>query len=164
VALLDGDFETARTRWRDAADVRSGGPIHVFFLAIFAAYAGRMDEACDLLGQVADAGASALSPMSAAIRALFRRDTDAAAELLGSQTLRDFARLDKEFSWWLAAACSHVGEADEALHWLANAIDLGFTNHHFFSAIDPFLATLRGDPRFEALMERAREKQRAFDV
>jgi hypothetical protein len=55
-------------------------------------------------------------------------------------------------------------ETDEALHWLANSIDLGFTNHHFFSAIDPFFAKVRDDARFKALIEYAREKQRAFDV
>jgi hypothetical protein len=37
-------------------------------------------------------------------------------------------------------------------------------NHRFFSTIDPFLATLRGDPRFETLIERAREDQRSFEV
>jgi hypothetical protein len=67
-------------------------------------------------------------------------------------------------SWWLAAGCSHCGWTEEALHWLANAIDLGFVNHRFLSTIDPFLAALRGEPRFQVLMERAREKQRAFEV
>ncbi|MGA2631249.1 MAG: protein kinase [Terriglobia bacterium] len=164
VALLDGDFETALRRWRDPVDLRAEAPIKTFFLAIFSVYAGRMGEACNLFGQVVDAGAPALSMLSAALRALFRRDTDAAVQLLGSQAHRDLARLDKEFSWWLAAACSHCGMTEEALHWLANSIDLGFVNHRFFSTIDPFLAMLRGDPRFEALIERAREKQRAFEV
>jgi hypothetical protein len=36
-------------------------------------------------------------------------------------------------------------------------------NHRFWSEIDPFLAPLRTDPRFQALMARAREKQRAFE-
>ena len=74
------------------------------------------------------------------------------------------ARLDKEFSWWLASALSFAGYADETLHWLANAIDLGFVNHRFFSKIDPFLATLRGDSLFEALMESAKKKQLAFEI
>jgi serine/threonine protein kinase len=164
VALLDGDFETALTRMRDAAEVGGGEPIQIFFLGICSAYAGRLDEACDHFGRTVDTGAPAISTMSAALRALYRRDIDTARKLLGSQTLIDLARLDKEFSWWLASAFSFAGYADETLHWLANAIDLGFVNHRFFSKIDPYLARLRGDPRFKALMERARERQRAFEI
>jgi len=41
---------------------------------------------------------------------------------------------------------------------------MGFINHRFFAENDPFLANLRGDPRFEALMERAREKQREIEA
>jgi len=37
-------------------------------------------------------------------------------------------------------------------------------NHRFFSTIDPFLAPLRGDPRFEAMMARAREKQAELEA
>ena len=163
VALLDGDFEVALRRWRDPADLVVEAPIKTYFLAIFLVYAGRIDEACDLFSQVVDVGAPGMSMVSAALRALFRRDKDSAAAFLGNQALRDVATLDKEFSWWLAAGCSFVGEMDEALHWLANSIDLGFTNHHFFSAIDPFLAKMRGDARFEALMDRARQKQCRFE-
>lgn len=67
-------------------------------------------------------------------------------------------------SWWLSAGCSHCGWTGEALYWLANAIQLGFLNHRFLATIDPFLAALRGDTRFEALMDRAREKQRALKM
>jgi hypothetical protein len=47
---------------------------------------------------------------------------------------------------------------------MSNSIELGFTNYHFFSAIDPFLAKMRGNPGFETLTERARERQRALGV
>ena len=164
VALLDGDFEGALRRWLDAVDSAGGEVIKPFFLAIFAAYAGRMDEACDLFGKFADAGLGGISLVSAVLRALFRRNTKTAAGLLENQVLRDYATLDKEMSWWLAAGCSHCGQTEEALHWLANSIELGFTNHHLFSALDPFLANIRGDARFKALIERARHKQRAFEV
>ncbi len=164
VALLEGEFETALRRWQDTIASVEDTPIKNFFLAIFSAYAGRLDDACHLLSQFADAGIGAMSNFSSVLKALFHRDAQAAVGLLEDQAVRDYARQDSEMSWWLAAGCSFVGEVDEALHWLANAIDLGFVNHVFFSTMDPFLATLRGNPRFEALMERARQKQQEFGI
>ncbi len=163
VTLLDGDFETALRRWQDPADMLAQTPIKTHFSAIFSVYAGHLDQACDLFGQVCDTAMPALSMTSAALRALFRREREASATFLGNQVLRDIATLDKEFSWWLAAGCSYCGLTEEALHWLANSIDLGFVHHVFFSKIDPYLSSLRDNPRFESLMERAREKQQALD-
>ncbi len=164
VALLDGDFPDSLGKWRDAIAMGGDVPIKTFFLAIIAAYAGRLEEACNFFGQFADADLGGMSTVSAVLRALFRRDTKAATGLLENQAIRDYATLDKEMSWWLAAGCSHCGWTDEAVHWLANAIELGFLNHRFLSTMDPFLAALRGDPRFQALMELAREKQRALEI
>jgi hypothetical protein len=47
------------------------------------------------------------------------------------------------------------------MNWLEQAITWGFTNHQFLSA-DRYLAPLHHDARFEALMEKARHRQREF--
>jgi hypothetical protein len=73
-------------------------------------------------------------------------------------------RTDWMLAWWLADSYARLGDHDAALDWLGTAIDCGFCNHRFWSTIDPMLAPLRGDRRFEALMNRAREKQRVFGV
>ena len=163
VALLDGEFETALRSWRDVVATGDDEPIKPFFLAVFAVYAGRVDEACELFGRFGRCGLGAISGMSAVLGSLFTHDPRAANELLSDQNVRNYATQDKEMSWWLAAGFSFAGVADEALHWLGNAIALGFVNHHLFSRVDPFLAALRGNPRFEELMDRVREKQRAFE-
>jgi len=37
-------------------------------------------------------------------------------------------------------------------------------NYPFLSRIDPWLETIRGDPRFEALMARVRHEREAFEA
>lgn len=78
--------------------------------------------------------------------------------------LQSYVRRDKEFSWFIADCLAIIGETESALDWLSNSIEKGLINDQFFSEFDPFLTPLRSNRRFQALMERAREKQRAFVV
>lgn len=57
-----------------------------------------------------------------------------------------------------------VGDHEGAIDWLERAVQWGFCSHRFLGELSPFLAALRGLPRFEALMEVAREKERAYDA
>ena len=50
------------------------------------------------------------------------------------------------------------------MSWLEAALAWGFSNHRFWAERNRFLAPLRGDPRFGALIDRAKEKQREFDL
>jgi tetratricopeptide (TPR) repeat protein len=69
---------------------------------------------------------------------------------------------------WLSREVAHgfalLGEKEEALNWLENAINQGFINYPFLSKHDPFLANLRGEERFKKLMERVKYEWEHFEV
>ena len=84
-------------------------------------------------------------------------ERESALKWMTPEALRT-CRLSFQKSWWLACAYVMLGDTDSALDWLENAIGLGFLNHRYLAEIDPVLAPLRGDPRFRAMMARAREE------
>lgn len=134
------------------------------FEGLAAAYSGHTEHACAVFERVANARAGPWCKIGDAYIAALRSDRAAVSEIATSDAIATYARRDKELSCWLADCLTRVGATDEALGWLANSIERGSIDHRFWSEIDPFLAPLRGDPRFLALMERAREKQREFVV
>ena len=162
VALISGDVEAAVAAARRMVDLAGAEPMAKMWAGMISAHAGREEEACRLLRQAAASG-EAWSVGGAVWDAALRQDRKAFRRAVADNPLLELAKMDKEFSWWLADSFALMGDTDEALRWLESAIDLGFTNHHFWSEIDPFLAPLRPDPCFQALMNRARDKQRAFE-
>jgi len=64
---------------------------------------------------------------------------------------------DQFYPFCLATVFACIGDTEEALTWLTQAVSWGFSNHRFLAEHNRFLAPLRGDPRLEALMEKARE-------
>ena len=71
---------------------------------------------------------------------------------------------DQFYPFCLATVFACIGDTEEAMTWLTQAVSWGFSNHRFLAEHNRLLAPLRGDPRFEALMEKAREKEREFEV
>jgi len=166
VEFFDGRFEEAATRFRDyLIKVTPGQPILVWWLAQALAYAGRIDEAKLNFEQVAKTEAVPLSDLSALFYQALEGNRSRVQELLASNaTLREAAKTDEWFPNFIAACLVQVGDNDGALEWLERAITRGFSNHRFLSEHSRFLAPLRGDPRFWALMERARKTQQTFVV
>lgn len=74
------------------------------------------------------------------------------------EDLRNDARSDMLFSWLLAECYALLGELDEAVEWLRNAVDGGFLNPRFFSEVDPFLEPIRALPEFQELMEQLEQR------
>jgi disulfide oxidoreductase YuzD len=57
-----------------------------------------------------------------------------------------------------------IDDKEQALDWLSNAIDRGFTNYAFFSQYDTILGRLRSEPRFDALIQKAKYELERFDI
>jgi hypothetical protein len=88
-------------------------------------------------------------------------------ELLRIMTpeLRAAAQWDGIFAWWAADCFALVNEADGAMDFLERAVEFGFINEPWRSKYEPFLSSLRSQPRFNRLMEgiRSLEGFRAVD-
>jgi hypothetical protein len=73
-------------------------------------------------------------------------------------------RRDFMWSWFVACGYAMLADAGSALDWLENAVELGFLNARYLGEIDPLLAPLRRDPRFQVLMARANEMRRRLEA
>jgi serine/threonine protein kinase/tetratricopeptide (TPR) repeat protein len=70
---------------------------------------------------------------------------------------------DAADSEYLALLLALVGAKEEALDWLENAVNRGFTNYPLLAEKDPWLANIRSEPRFKKLMERVKYEWEHFE-
>ncbi len=79
-----------------------------------------------------------------------------------SSPLEQAAAWTEYLALFLADGYSLIGRNDEAIRWLRTAVALGFINYPILSTRDPFLASLRSDPRFEELMRTVKPRWQAL--
>jgi len=83
---------------------------------------------------------------------------------IATPEFKDAMRWDEQFSWEMAANYSLINQKQEALDWLENAINRGFINYPFLEEYDPLLENIRGEGRFQKLMERVKQEWKSFEV
>ena len=67
-------------------------------------------------------------------------------------------------SCWAASFFAILGDFDTSLDWLEHSFDRGFINYPWMSQHDPFLTKMRGNPRYDQLMERVKHEWENFEV
>lgn len=78
----------------------------------------------------------------------------------GYEVLRAAGFHDQEGLYFMCRNLARVGSRETALECLAGIVDRGFTCPQVMRQ-DPWLESLRGDPRFGEILERAREGRRS---
>jgi serine/threonine protein kinase len=156
-AWYSGDFRTVLELWREwrrlAETMKS--PLLRLYIAHFHAASGGIEEACELFGKIIcdtpeHPAAAAGAFLQHALRGEIQQATEAVTETL------------EQAAWWddytpviMAGGYAMIGDRERALFWVDRAIEMGTTNVAFLGEHEPFLRRLRGDPRFEALLEKA---------
>ncbi|HEU4401320.1 MAG TPA: protein kinase [Candidatus Polarisedimenticolia bacterium] len=165
VDIVDGAFDEAFARCQDSADrLAPGDPLMLWWTGHAAMQAGRDDEARAAFGCVLKGEPGFWAEMSELGSSALGEDRAAVRRVLGTTTLTRVAKTDEYYPVFLASCLARVGETESALEWIRQAVTWGFANHRFLSMHNRFFAPLRDDPRFQALVATAREKERAFEV
>jgi eukaryotic-like serine/threonine-protein kinase len=154
VAMFDGRYGEALGWTRRSVDVDPENPTSRMVHALMLAANGSAAEAIALLESVGrDTPDMSWAKLAGAMGPALRGDRDEVLRVMTPE-LRAAAWWDDVFCWWAADCFALVGERDAALDFLERAVALGMINHPFLVRHEPFLAAVRGEPRFDRLMER----------
>ena len=96
-------------------------------------------------------------------RSAFRREKDRTMATL-SDGCKHYLWVDPVLPWLTAGFYAVMDEKDEAFRWLEHAIDLGWFNYPLLAEQDPFLENIRGDKRFQELMDRIKPQWEQFEI
>jgi serine/threonine protein kinase/tetratricopeptide (TPR) repeat protein len=163
VAMFDGNYPEALTWTQRSVDIDPANPTPRMMHAMMLAANGCRDEGVAILDAVArDTPPMAWARLAPAMACALRGERD---ELLRVMTpeLRAAAKWDEIFAWWTADCFALVNDREAAMDFIERAVEFGFINLPWLSQYEPFLANVRGEPRFARLMERVRRAWEAFE-
>jgi serine/threonine protein kinase len=163
VAMFDGNYPEALTWTQRSVDIDPANPTPRMMHALMLAANGRREEGVALLDTVAgDTSAMAWARLAPAMACALRGERDDLLRLMTPE-LRAAAEWDEIFAWWVADCFALVNEADAAIDFLERAVEFGFINAPWLSKYEPFLGSLRHEPRFRCMMEAVRTAWRTFE-
>jgi non-specific serine/threonine protein kinase len=164
IHFYNGEYSLALPPWQNLYDIYPENPFAQFYLAAIMVYLGQLDSAFFIIDKSASATPSnAFTKLGLMLKYAKIEDKDKTF----SEMTPDFQKTchrDITFSHHLAGIFSLLGEKNEAFAWLENAFDRGFINWPLLAEKDPWLANIRGEPRFKKLMERVKYEWEHFEV
>ncbi len=164
IDFFEGRFDSAAEKLGESHTMAPHMSAIQFWYALGLAYCRRFQESLSIIDLEKGAATSddAFKKTSEFLRAALRGEKDTFSRLQTPDVLRTMKR-DLQLSYHAASFCSFLGQPNEALDWLENAINRGFYNYPFMG-VDPFLDNIRGEERFKTLMERVKRDWENFEA
>jgi TolB-like protein len=164
VFYYGGEYERACAVMKKAFDLDPLNPARQLWYAYTLIYSGRREEGAAQVDEAAKkAPGHFYVKLGLFLRHALRGDSEAVADVVTPDVV-ETAKRDPQYSNWMGAFYSVLGDTEKSLDWLENCVNRGFTNYPFMSRHDPLLANVRGNERFEALMTRVKALWEQFEA
>lgn len=161
-AVLCGRIDAALDPYREMFEMDPGNPMARLFYLWLLVLADRDEQAAELLRAAGDGAPDSLAA-SVAVLLLTAKTTPERFTELAQPDPRQVPPTDI-FPRLLAQANALAGCDDQAVMWLARAVDFGFINYPYLAQHDPILTRLRGTAAYDTLLEEVRQRWDAFDA
>ncbi len=163
VDYTEGRFKPALDEFRQYYQSDPQSANMQSFYAQSLAYNNRLEEAFAIVDRMSSSEPdNVLTKFGLLTEYGLRKDKEKALRIM-TPDFRKTCRRDLEWSLIIAEAFALMDEKQEALDWLENAVNLGLVNSPFLNTFDPFLANIRGEERFQKLMERVKYEWEHFE-
>ncbi len=159
VALQRGNFELSSELYAHALELEPNGVLNHLMSPLPVLFAKRIDEARSAVGKARQMfPAESFGLGMQAILAGVDGDHKL-AETLADEAAQSTHSLTHTHHTWHSCAAAYAlsGKPDKAIHELERCAAMGLPNYRLFEA-DPYLLSLRTDPRFNELMTRLRRE------
>jgi tetratricopeptide (TPR) repeat protein len=159
-----GQFDLALKEWRKNYEMDTKNPTYQAWYARALLASGRNDEAFAIIEEGAKATPNFVHTKLVLMQKHgLQGDKEKAFEEM-TDDFYEWCRGEGGWSSVIASSFSLLNEKEKALDWLEHAVNQGYIDYPYFSKHDPFLANIRGEPRFKKLMERVKHEWENFEV
>jgi non-specific serine/threonine protein kinase len=164
IHLFQGRFNLALKPILDMHRVEPEGSLWQSWSSIALLYNDGPKESYEfLIDKVKEPGQDYVAQIAIFLKYALKGDKNKLSQLLTPEFIK-VAQGDCQYSWHMATFFSYLGDIDQSLEWLENAVNKGFINYPFLNEHDKLLDNIRGEPRFKKLMERVKHEWENFEV
>ncbi len=161
--LYDGRYDLAIDPFSRSYQMDPGNLGTSLLYALTLAYSRKVDGARSVIDKMAEESpAGDFTKLALAVKYALLNDRAKLDQLL-TPDFEKWCKRDASNSQILASIMAFAGAKDEALAWLETAVNRGAINYPLLAERDPWLAGIRGEPRFKKLMERVKYEWEHFE-